>query len=154
MKSQLYYKRLLSKGLMYVEFIKKDGTLRKMWCTRDNNIVKASGHELIQFNQVDIIRRENRFKNHVFVYDLQEKDTRILNIQTINEDSIDLFECIEEANIPDILNRFTKKELGIVEEEVIEPEEVVLSESELKESKPLEENLLGISENEIDDIFK
>lgn len=145
---QYQYKRILSHGFMYVEFIKKDGSLRQMWCTRDNKIIQECGHELIQFGQIEIVRRENRFSNQLYVYDIQENDTRILNVSTIIDTSIQLYENLNEVEIPKIVTRFEKKD------KVEEITEEVDSKIESSIQPKIEDSVLGISENEIDDIFK
>ena len=91
---------------MYVEFLKRDGSLRKMWCTRDNKIIKECGHEIVQFGSGDLLRRENSMGKYLFVYDIQEDDVRMLNVETINDKSIEMFVNLSEANIPRIKQRF------------------------------------------------
>lgn len=105
--SKTELKRLLSGGVVYVEFIKKDGSLRKMWCTRSNSIIMGMGHAFIQFKGPAITARENRL-GYVYVFDVQEGDTRLLNPKTVNVESIKKFSSLEEAEIPSIVTRFEK----------------------------------------------
>lgn len=117
-------KRLLSVGYIYVEFIKKNGELRKMWCTRDNRIIKALGHEIVQFHHWEIRNREKKYPHLVYVFDLQEMDTRILNVKTMREGTLKWYKEIGEVEIPKIKTRFEKKAEEMVKnrEEELEKE--------------------------------
>ena len=118
--SKTELKRLLSGGVLYVEFVKKDGTLRKMWCTRSNSIIMGMGHSFIQFKGPAITARENRL-GYVYVFDVQEGDTRLLNPKTVDVSSIKKFSSLEDAEIPSIVTRFEKErvsENGIAAEDV------------------------------------
>lgn len=101
-------KRELGKGFLYLEFVKKNGDLRKMWCTRDNRIIRLSGHSEIAFNQSDIVSRERRLPHLIYVYDLQEKDTRMVNINTVLWEVIKVYSDLGEVDIPMIETRFEK----------------------------------------------
>lgn len=121
--SKTELKKVLSRGVVYVEFIKKDGTLRKMWCTRNNNIVMRTGHEYIKFSGPALSAQERRL-GYVYVYDLQENDTRLLNPKTVDVESVRIFDSIEDANIPDIVRRFDKQAVSVKETEAVLSDDV------------------------------
>ena len=106
--SKTELKKLLARGVVYVEFIKKDGSLRKMWCTRDNQVVMRTGHEYIKFSGPALTAQERRL-GYVYVYDLQENDTRLLNPKTVDVESLCKFDSLEDAEIPNIVRRFDKQ---------------------------------------------
>lgn len=97
-------KSYLQFGLIYVEFTKKDGTLRKMWCTRDNGIVIRTGHDLVQFTHRDAKARERN--GMLFVYDIQEHDVRMLNSRTVDAATLVHYEDLDDVEIPAIKTRF------------------------------------------------
>lgn len=97
-------KGYLNHGFIYVEFEKRDGTMRKMWCTRDNLIVEQTGHESIQFTHDDAKRQERG--GILFVYDIQEKDVRRLNSKTVVVDSLKHYDHLHDVEIPSIKTRF------------------------------------------------
>jgi hypothetical protein len=102
-------KKKLLYGFIYVEFVKKDGTLRKMWCTRDNKVIQSCGHDIIQFNHSEVKNRERKNPHLLFVYDIQENDTRILNVKTLKIDSLKEYKSLGEVDIPNIKTRFEIK---------------------------------------------
>lgn len=145
-KINLIKKKLLN-GYLYVEFLKKDNTLRKMWCTRDNKIIQDCGHELIQFNHPSVQGRERKNPHLLFVYDIQENDTRILNVKTLDLESVKEFNILGEVEIPNIIKRFETKEL--TPKEKIKLKVSLDPESSLESDISIEDNGVGI-----DDLFK
>lgn len=144
---QDYYKKLLSSGFIYVEFLKRDGSLRRMWCTRDNRIIKECGHEIVQFGSGDLLRRENSLGKYLFVYDIQEDDVRMLNVGTINDKSIEMFTDLSIADIPRIKQRYEilAEERGVSIESLKNKKELdnqILEESKVIKERELAENLL------------
>ena len=151
-----YYKKLLGTGVIYVEFLKRDGSLRRMWCTRDNKIIKNCGHEIVQFGSGDLLRRENSFGKYLFVYDIQEDDVRMLNVETINDKSILIYNDLNEANIPEIKQRFEilAEERGVSVESLKNKKELDLicrEENQVNKERDFAESLLESDLNNCDD---
>lgn len=119
-----------------------------MWCTRDNRIIRDCGHEIIQFNQNKLKGLERRHPHLLHVYDIQENDTRILNLKTYDKDSVIHYLKLSDVIIPEIKTRFE-------------------IDTEIKIEKELNEDLKSVSDNflnepnltpddlttDIDDIF-
>lgn len=106
-ENQKTYREKLNKGIMYIEYIKKNGDLRKIYCTRNNKFIEEVGHNRVSFRQARIMNQEKKYPQQLYVFDLQEEDLRILNVGTIQKEFY--FNSLDSVSIPEIVKRSEKQ---------------------------------------------
>lgn len=84
---QIEYRKRLDKECMYVTYKKTNGDLRTMYCTRSAHEIKKLGYKPFMFSKGRAYNQEKKYAHQLFVCDLDIGDARIINLETIVEET-------------------------------------------------------------------